>query len=102
MNKLNFESRISLTRKNEELIKTVEELSSCYAKREEFLLKSPHKHLLAMHTSEICGPGVCVAALFVLAVAAVAVLAIALADVIGYQERMSYAMSDVSIYSNIV
>jgi len=55
MGNLCFENRVSLTRKSEDIAKTVAELSSCYAKREEFALKNPHA-LGAMRTSEICDP----------------------------------------------
>jgi len=61
MNSLSFENRISLARKSEDIVRAVEELSSCYAKREEFALKN--SHLLPIRTSEICTPiFVCVAA----------------------------------------
>ena len=54
MNSLSFENRISLTRKSEDLTKIVEELSSSYAKREDFVLINPR--LFANKTSEIIFP----------------------------------------------
>ena len=98
MNKLNFESRISLTRKNEELIKTVEELSSCYETREEFALKN--SHLYAIRTSEICGPAVCVFGILVGVIAVAVAAAIAWVKVL--PENSYDEISDRSIYSDIV
>ena len=112
MNSLNFENRVFLTRKNEELIRIVEELSSCYAKREEFALKNPHPHLHALHTSEICAPGICFAAAAILVVLLAETVAV-VHSIVGcwaktvpcvYEEAtdMMISMVDIPIYRNIV
>ena len=54
MKNLSFENRTSLTRKSESIIKTIEELSSCYVEREKFALLNPHAQII--RTSEIFPP----------------------------------------------
>jgi len=54
MNRLSFENRVSLSRKSVDIIQTVEELSSSYAKREEFVLTNSHLFTTHVHTSEVC------------------------------------------------
>ena len=65
MNSLNFENRVSLTRKSENLAKIIEELSSSYEKRESF---AAIKILPQLHTSEVG-----LAVVFVLIAAVIAI-----------------------------
>ena len=110
MKNSSFENRVSLTRKNENLIRTVEELSSCYAKREEFALKN--SYAFPMHTSEICLPvGFCAfviaAGAYVYAVAAAAAAVVELvwfvlaAWTIASGESNNIAIADFTTYKNI-
>lgn len=113
MGNLNFENRISLTRKSEDFLKAVEELSFCYAKREEFALKNPHI-LRTMHsTSEVCSPFFVCAAVAIVAVggfmyaAVVAIVAAAVGfstcvGVTGYDDEGICEIIDFTTYKNIV
>jgi hypothetical protein len=56
MNQFSFQDRVSLSRSSEELTKIVDELSSNYEKRENFVSKIPH---MKNRTSEICVPLFC-------------------------------------------
>jgi hypothetical protein len=103
---LSFENRVSLIRKSEDLTKAVEELSSSYEKREDFVSKNPYR----TQTSEIClEPFVCAVVLAVaiwvlgavIACAAVGAGTVALCA----HEALpcnDYAMIDSVIYKNIV
>jgi len=104
MNSLSFQNRVSLSRKSEDITRTVEELSSCYAKREEFAVSNPHA--FAMRTSEICVPlpvFVCGFYAFVGAVMAVVagVVAAVGAAVLLWPAIDSLAMADFTTYKNI-
>ena len=75
MRNLSFENRASLSQKSDDLVRIVEELSSSYAKREEFAIKMSHLSS-EMRTSEICtGPVFFCAVLTFVAVLNVAVAA---------------------------
>ena len=111
MKNLSFENRVLLTRKRENLTKAVEELSSSYAKREEFA--SENSHVFTTYTSEICSPlgFICIAAAIVYALGAVVAavgVAIAAVAAVGVwvvpddRDSDSIAMIDSTIYKNIV
>jgi hypothetical protein len=62
MNNSNFENRVSLSRKNEDFTKIVEDLSLDYRNRDDFLQKYPNTR---PYTSEVCSAGaVCIAGAF--------------------------------------
>ena len=82
MNKLNFENRVSLSRKSDDLIPVIENLSSSYAKRVEFASKNSHLFTTYSKTSEICGPGFCAIPVAVFAYAYAVFVAIA-AEAVG-------------------
>jgi hypothetical protein len=70
MNSLSFENRVSLIRKSEDLAKIIEDLSSDYQNRADFLHEKPCTHLF---TSEVCSPFVlCAGAIFFIYAAIVA------------------------------
>jgi hypothetical protein len=108
MANLNFENRVSLTRKSEDLIKVVEDLSSNYQNRENFFCTP--KNNSEIKTSEICTIGaVCFAYMgffaWAAAIAVGAVLAGAWRWVMCKAEVLpcyDYAMLDSVNYKNIV
>ena len=104
MANLNFENRISLTRKSESLAQIVEELSASYEKRESF---TSMNLLPQIRTSEIGGLFAAVGVL-AFAVAVAALVTIGFNINIVYDEASfwgygyPYAMSDYANYINIV
>ena len=84
MSSISLENRVSLTQKSVDLVSIIEDLSSDYYHREDFMRKRPH-HLFEearlLITSEICNFPLCAGvAGFVLAVGAYAYLYIMVAD----------------------
>jgi hypothetical protein len=102
MNRFNFENRVSLTRKSEDLINTVDELSSCYEKRLDFV----SKNLITYPTSRTSEISTAAAVASFLALAAVLAIAafyvVAAASMLFWDHNDFNSMVDSYTYKNIV
>ena len=102
MNNLAFENRVSLYRKSEDIVKTVEELSSSYEKRVDFASKNLNAYPIIMRTSEI---GVGGTFFMIVAIAAAAAVAafyfIAAAELLFWDGNDFQGRVDSIIYKNI-
>ena len=101
MNNSIFENRVSLSRKNEDIVKTVEELSSSYAKRLNFASKHLHDYPI-MRTSEIGVGGFFLAVAVIAGAAVIAAFAvIAAAQLLFWDGDDFQGRVDSIIYKNI-
>ncbi len=101
---LDFENRVSLTQKNENLKEIIESLASDYKNREDFL-GTPCSNT-EIKTSEVCSGGYLVCAAGVGIVFIAAVIASVYAAVAGFSWAIGYNYDTIEvdsvIYKNIV